>query len=130
MADEYHPLAVRLWSAMTIHSDGRHELPLPLERAALAFIRRIAEASEIAFVYSSLYSLWAETRRRGQAECSEAYWRLVEEARKLSRERADDWKRSSPAPRAPDSSPAVPTLTEKATGTPLGATLARYPRRA
>ncbi len=130
MADEYHPLAVRLWSTMTIHSDGRHELPLPLERAALAFIRRIAEAREIALVHASLYSLWAETRRLGQRECSEAYGRLVEEARKLSIESADEWRRSALPPRAPDSSKAVPALPEKAVGTPLASTLVLQPRRA
>lgn len=130
MADEYHPLAIRMWSVMTIHKDGRHEIPEAVERAALVLLRRIDEPRELVWAHSSLHSLWAETYRLGQKDAADAFSRLLEEAKKLVYTRADVWRRDeAPRPEAPDAQHTPKPALTAGPGTPLGSMLSRQPRR-
>lgn len=118
---EYHPLAERLWSSILVDDEGRHELPPALEKATYVVMRRISSSSELAWLYGSVYSLYAAMMRQGEQQAADALFRVAYLARKLALESADSWNAGELRPLAlpplerpklgrPDGESAVPLL--------------------
>ncbi|MCC7383993.1 MAG: hypothetical protein IT384_19280 [Deltaproteobacteria bacterium] len=126
--DNYHPLAERLWASILVDEQGRHELPPALEKAAYVVMKRIATAKELAWLYGSVYSLYAAMMRQGEKDTADALLRIALKARKLALEVADSWKRVEPPP--PGAPPILRPSAGPTEGEPAFSMLAVQPRRA
>ncbi|MFO0722675.1 MAG: hypothetical protein U1E65_02750 [Myxococcota bacterium] len=127
---DYHPMAVRLWGSVVVNDKGRPQLPEEMKRAALLMIRRTVGYNELAWIYGSVYSLYAAMMQKGEQRAANAFLLIALEAKKQGISIRDSVRRVERGTYQKPPEPA-PDLVERAEPKqPLSAVLSLQLRRA
>lgn len=127
---DYHPMAVRLWGSVVVNDKGRPQLPEEMKRAALLMIRRTVGYNELAWIYGSVYSLYAAMMQKGEQRTANAFLLIALEAKKNGLANRDSVRRVRRGmyQRPPETAPALSERSEPSQ--PLSAMLSRQVKRA
>ncbi|MFO0725666.1 MAG: hypothetical protein U1E65_17915 [Myxococcota bacterium] len=127
---EYHPMAERLWASVVVNEKGKPELPEATQRAAILLIRSTVDYQELAWIYGSVYSLYAAMMQKGEQRTANAFLLIALEAKKNGLANRDSVRRVRRGmyQRPPETAPALSERSEPSQ--PLSAMLSRQVKRA
>jgi len=90
---DYHPMAERLWASVVEDERGRPHLPEATQRAAILLIRGTVDYEELAWIYGSVYSLYAAMMQKGEQRTANAFLLVALEAKKQGLSTRDSVRR-------------------------------------